>query len=242
MKLSPRARGFVRDFKRLLDILILLSCLLIVAVVSIEILNPLPLRVRQAFLTLQFWVCFVFLTDFFFRLATAEKPARFFVRHWFFLLVSVPYVNIAQWSGISLTPAMEWFLRIVPLLRGGYGVVIVVGWATRNRVTNLMVSYLIIMVALVWFSSLIFYEFERGVNPQVKHFSDAVWWALMHATMIGSNISPVTSVGRVLTFLVSLAGLMLFPIFTVYVSNKFQARITQNTGKKQPQAPQPQQE
>ena len=105
-----------------------------------------------------------------------------------------------------------------PLVRGGYAMAIVVGWLTYNRASGLFVSYLTMLLATVYFSSLAFYVMEHGPNPLVKGYGDALWWAFMDVTTVGSNIIAVTPTGRVLSVLLAALGMMMFPIFTVYVT------------------------
>ena len=107
----------------------------------------------------------------------------------------------------------------MPLIRGGYAMAIVVGWFTSNRATGLFFSYIITLISTVYFASLTFYLFEHGVNPLVHKYKDALWWAAMDVTTVGSNIVAVTGVGRVLSVLLAALGMMMFPIFTVYVTN-----------------------
>ena len=96
---------------------------------------------------------------------------------------------------------------------------IVVSWFTYNRAAGLFVTYLIILVSTVYFASLTFYLFEYKINPDVKAYTDAVWWAAMDVTTVGSNIIAVTGVGKVLSVVLAALGMMMFPIFTVYVTN-----------------------
>ncbi|MDE6769879.1 MAG: potassium channel family protein, partial [Muribaculaceae bacterium] len=110
-------------------------------------------------------------------------------------------------------------IRYIPLIRGGYAMSIVVSWFTYNRATGLFISYLMTLLFTIYFSSLAFFLFEKGVNPGVKTYGDAVWWAFMDATTVGSNIVAVTTVGKVLSVLLAAIGMMMFPIFTVYVTN-----------------------
>ena len=44
----------------------------------------------------------------------------------------------------------------------------------------------------------------------------------MNMTTVGSNIYAITPTGRVLSVLLSALGMMMFPIFTVYVTNLVQ--------------------
>ena len=134
-------------------------------------------------------------------------------------------------------------LRFVPLVRGGYALAIVVGWLSYNKASGLFVSYLTMLLATVYFSSLIFFVLEHKVNPLVANYGDALWWAFMDVTTVGSNISAITVTGRVLSVVLAALGMMMFPIFTVYVtslvqkSNEEKKRFYENI-----QAPSPQPE
>ena len=80
----------------------------------------------------------------------------------------------------------------MPLIRGGYAMAIVVSWFTYNKATGLFFTYLITLFSTVYFASLTFYLFEFKVNPDVKCYQDALWWAAMDVTTVGSNIEAVT--------------------------------------------------
>ena len=86
----------------------------------------------------------------------------------------------------------------------------------------LFVSYLTMLLATVYFSSLAFSVLEHKVNPLVHSYGDALWWAFMDVTTVGSNIIAVTVTGRVLSVLLAALGMMMFPIFTVYITNLIQ--------------------
>ena len=141
------------------------------------------------------------------------------------------------------SPELSYFLRFVPLVRGGYALAIVVGWLSYNKASGLFVSYLTMLLATVYFSSLIFFVLEHKVNPLVANYGDALWWAFMDVTTVGSNISAITVTGRVLSVVLAALGMMMFPIFTVYVtslvqkSNEEKKRFYENI-----QAPSPQPE
>ena len=58
--------------------------------------------------------------------------------------------------------------------------------------------------------------------PLVTDYGDALWWAFMDVTTVGSNIVAMTTTGRVLSVLLAALGMMMFPIFTVYITNLIQ--------------------
>ena len=115
-------------------------------------------------------------------------------------------------------------IRFIPLVRGGYALAIVVGWLTYNRASGLFISYLTMLLATVYFASLAFFVVELKVNPLVKDYTDALWWAFMDVTTVGSNIIAVTPIGRVLSVVLAALGMMMFPIFTVYITSIIERR------------------
>lgn len=224
----PHRTKFETVVGYLLNTLVLVGSVLVIAALSFEVFYD-PYGVYYPmYMQVQLWVCIVFLVDFFFRFYLAEKKWRFLWRNLFFFLVAIPYLNLAGRFELHVSQETEYFLRLAPLVRGGYGLAIAVGWVLRSRVTSLLVSYILIILSLTYFASLVFFMVERSVNPSVSTFGDAVWWAFMNVTTVGSNIFAKTVTGEVLSVVLAAAGMMLFPIFTVYITDKFQSRKQQN--------------
>jgi voltage-gated potassium channel len=64
-------------------------------------------------------------------------------------------------------------------------------------------------------TSLVFYMLEKGTNPRVERYMDAMWWAFATATTTGyGDITPVTDAGKILSILLMLLGLALFSMYT----------------------------
>lgn len=204
------------------NILVLIGCLVIIIMISLEILYPQIYAYNPFFLKIQLWICVIFLIDFFLRLMASRNKWHYIRNNLIFFLVSIPYVNIVTYFDVSISQPLHYFLRSVLLLRGGYGLIVVVSWITTSKLTNLFVSYLVILVAITYFSSLMFYSLENKVNEGVKSFWDALWWACMDVTTVGSNITPMTSWGRVIAVTLALLGMCMFPILTAYITGKFQ--------------------
>lgn len=99
---------------------------------------------------------FVFLFDFVLEFFLSKDKLRYLRTHFIFLLVAIPYQNIIEYYHIITSPELSYFLRFVPLVRGGYALAIVVGWLSYNKASGLFVSYLTMLLATVYFSSLIF--------------------------------------------------------------------------------------
>ena len=78
-----------------------------------------------------------------------------------------------------------------------------------------------ILAALVFFIFLFGYLFYVS-EPDVRNLGDGVWWALVTITTVGyGDITPVTTLGRVVASSLMLLGLGLIATITAIVSAKF---------------------
>lgn len=203
----------------ILHIVILALSVLLIVLISLDTFNGINFYNQPKFEKWQFWICIVFLADFFIELFLSSRKWHYIATHFLFLIVSIPYQAIIYKFGWHLSEQLSYIIRYMPLVRGGYAMAIVVGWFTSNKVTGLFFSYIITLLSTVYFASLTFFLFEHGVNKAVTSYNDALWWSAMNVTTVGCNIVAVTPVGRVLTVLLAALGMMMFPIFTVYVTN-----------------------
>ena len=207
---------------KFLNILVLISSLAILVVISIELLSSSAFPSERFVLNFHLVVCSFFLADFFVRWYYSHEGWHFLGRNLFLLLVSIPYLNIVYATHAQLTPAAWVLLRLIPIARGIYGVSMIVSWMTRSKMTNLFTTYLVILFTTVYFCSIMFYFVEHGPNPMVKDYWDAFNWSLMNVTTVGSNIFGVTKLGQSLAVVLAAAGMIFFPIFTAYVTTRFQ--------------------
>lgn len=203
-----------------LHIIILLLCLLLIAIISIDIFKRPPQLTHQLYMRIQFWICIVFIGDFFIEFFLSERRLHYFTSHLLFLLVSIPYMSIIEYGGVHFDAGTTYLIRFVPLIRGGYALAIIVSWLTANKAATLLLTYLTILLSTVYFSSLLFYTVEQGLNPLVLNYGDAIWWAFMDVTTVGSNIYAVTPLGQILSVLLAAMGMMMFPIGTVYITDR----------------------
>ena len=207
---------------RILDILVLIASAVIVVMVSFETLSVSPAYGVDTVLSVQLWVCVVFMLDYLANFFASESKWRYFRHNLLFLLVSIPYLNIVDYMGIDLSHHAYFIIRLAPLMRGGYGMALLIWRFNRSKMAKLFYTYLVSVAAIVYFGSILFYSVENGVNPMVTTYWNALWWACMDMTTIGSNIYAVTVAGQIMSVVLAALGMMMFPIFTVYVTSKFQ--------------------
>lgn len=215
---APQSRG-ERIFCAIMHICVLCLSVFLVVSISIDTFHNVAFYKAPKFLKLQIWICVVFLIDFFVELFMAKDKWHYIATHFLFFLVSIPYLGIISYFGWTFSDKVTYLLQYIPLVRGGYAMAIVIGWFTYNKATSLFYTYIFTLISTVYFASLLFFVFEHDVNSLVTDYYSALWWASMDVTTVGSNIVAVTAVGRVLSVLLAALGMMMFPIFTVYVTN-----------------------
>lgn len=199
-------------------IVLVLSVLLIVYI-SIDTFKKIQFLDNANYMTFQLWVCIVFMLDFFIEWFFAINKKAYFWHRLPFLLLSVPYLNIIASLDLHLSHDALYFVRFIPLARGALALSIVMSYISKNAITNFFMSYLTIMLMTVYFCSLIFYQREMGVNPQVDSYWTALWWSAMNMSTVGCYINPMTVAGKIVAVILPVSGMIIFPLFTVYLTD-----------------------
>lgn len=213
-----RSSKAARIFTDVIQGIVLVLSLALILFISYDTFQNIPFLQNHMYMTFQFWVCMVFLFDFFVCLVLAPNKKAYLKSRWFFLLISIPYLNLLNlMSWIELSPHVLYFIRFIPLVRGGYSLSLVVGYISRNRALSILTQYVVILLTLVYISSLIFYYEEHVLNPNVTSYWDALYWACMNVTTVGCYFSAVTVMGKVISVILPTAGMLMLPLFTVWV-------------------------
>ena len=82
----------------------------------------------------------------------------------------------------------------------------------RLRAVLSLILFFIILFGFIFFIT----------EPDVKSFSDGLWWALVTITTVGyGDITPLTSIGRLVASTLMFLGLGLIASLTAVISVKF---------------------
>lgn len=212
-----KAAKIITDF--LHWVVIVMAALLIVYITR-DTLAGQSFITDASYMRLQFWACIAFIVDIIIGFVFSSAKKQYIRQNIFFLLVSLPYLNLLSHYGVHLAPTASYLLHFVPMIRAGYVLALITGvLTTSDRVKGMSLVYTVMMMASVYFCALVFFIEEHGVNPGVHNLWDALWWAFLDATTVGSNINSYTITGQVLDVILSSEGLILFPLFTVYITN-----------------------
>ena len=110
---------------------------------------------------------------------------------------------------------------------GAYSLAMVVGYFSSNRAVTLLSQYALILLSFIYFMALIFFYEERPVNPQVLNFWDCLYWAFLNVTTVGSDIEAVTLAGKIGTVALAMSGMLMLPLFTVFITDRVKEYNTQ---------------
>lgn len=199
---------------------IILSALLI-TLITLDTLNNVSFLSSPTYLEVQFWCCLVFLLDVAVEMWLSKRKWHYVVSHLLFIFISIPYLNILSHYHVEVTPHVAYLLKFIPMIRAAYVFAIVTAATTSTKLVNTMLSaYMMVLIVGVYFCSLTFFVAEKPVNPGVTDYWSALFWSIMSLTTAGCGIHAMTLTGRVLGVVLSATGLIFFPIFTVFLTNK----------------------
>lgn len=148
-------------------------------------------------------LCVFFLVDFGFRFHRARRfRKRFLKRNWIDLLGAVPLVGPLRAARL---------IRFVRLVRVGR-LVALSRRVLRNvdmPVSTETLFNLIVVTVSVWAAAgAAFFEFESGVNDNVKDIGDALWWSMTTLSTVGyGDLYPVTGGGRIVAVMTMVVGI-----------------------------------
>lgn len=201
--------------------MVLVLSVALVGIISYDTFKGIRYLESGLYMRFQLFVCLAFMADFFIELWLWPKGRRrrYVSTHLLFLLISIPYLSIIRLTGVTVDSSVLSVLRFLPVARGALAMVIVFNYLTTSRIAGMFLSYMAIMVMTIYFASLIFFEREQPVNPMVTSFWDALWFCCTETTSLGSNINPVTNCGRIVSVVVAVMGMTVFPLFTVYLTS-----------------------
>lgn len=217
------------DVLRVLHILVLLGAVGLIVLISYDCFRNISFLANENYMTIQFWICVLFILDVIVEFFLASDRWRYFYTHLFALFVCIPYLNIIHYFGISLSPEMQYLIRFIPMIRAAYVFTLVLSALSTDRVSSLFSAYIGLLIATVYFASMMFFIEEHYINTGVPTYWSALWWSFMNITTVGCNINAITATGKVLSVILSAEGLILFPVFTVYITNALTRKTTQQS-------------
>lgn len=215
----PETVKFIRG---LCQLSVFVLSILLIVYISYDTFMEIPFMENSRYMTFQLWVCIIFLAIYFIDIALADNPWGYAKNNIIFFLISVPYINIINYFQIPVAEEVAYYLRFIPLARGAYSLAMVLRFISRNRAVSLLFQYAAMLLSMVYILALVFYYEEHNINPNVKDFWDALYWAALYTITVGAEFSAVTPVGKIISVILPIGGMLVIPLFTVCVTNWIQ--------------------
>lgn len=193
----------------------------LIAYISYDTLRRVSILSTPDYRSIQLATCILFQIEIMAELILSPPGQRHWTRNIAFALICIPYLTLLHHWHIPLRGEVAFMMQFLPLLRAGYIMALIWGLTERNWISGMFMTYIIMLVATVYFLSLMFFVIEHPVNPSVTSYWDALWYSVMQLNTTGSSINPATPSGKIIGLVLSIEGLVLIPVFTVYLTHAF---------------------
>ena len=192
---AERRQAVLDRIERLTELPLMILAFVMVPLLAAPFFWDLSPAATSVVLVLNMFIWAIFATDLAVKLAIAPRRLEYARRHW--LEVLVVLVPIAR-------P-----LRLLQIIVFG-------SRAYRGALRLARVDFLVAYaVGLVLISATLVMSAERGHNPGLDTFPDALWWSIATVTTVGyGDVVPVTQAGRAFAYMLMIGGIGLFGALT----------------------------
>lgn len=228
------------------DIFIITLVTLNVIAIILDSFQDLSLRYSLAFRIFEIFSVSIFTVEYILRLwvcNVGKKYKGFFkgrIKYMFTPLALVDLMAILPFYIPMIIPIDLRFLKVLKLIRifrllkfGRYFETFhMLGRVIRKKKVELLITIFVVILLIIVSSGLI-YELECEVQPEsFSNIPRAMWWAVVTLTTVGNgDVYPITTLGKVLSAVVSFFGIALFAIPAGIISSGMISEIREKNKK-----------
>lgn len=199
-----------------LQIVTLILSVYVLCTLLAESLLQLPPGTEALLDRIDFFVCLIFLADFFTRLVQAPSKLAFLKWGWIDFVSSIPALDVFRVGRLVR------IIRVFRILRAFRSTKNLVTYLIRNRKMTSLAAVATSSFVVVMFCAVAILQLETGPDANIKTTGDALWWAFVTVTTVGyGDKFPISVEGRLLACLLMTAGVGLFGTFTGFVASFF---------------------
>ncbi|MBF9018754.1 MULTISPECIES: ion transporter [unclassified Oceanispirochaeta] len=200
------------NFKKWYDFIMLFLIIYVLGQLAIEIIVPFRESTSLILSRIDFTICIIFLTDWFYFLFKSESKKLYIKKNWIGLLASIPFTQILRPLRFFRLFRIAKSFRLLKGLRGASPLF---RFLLKNKSRSALSIYLFLTTIIYSYCSLGMYNFEKGINESINGFPDVLWMSFTTLTSVGyGDIYPVTGGGRIMAAILVITGMGLFSLLT----------------------------
>ncbi len=192
-----------KDSIKPMSLLSLILSFMALFVISGLLFFPLSAETRQAFISLDFIICSIFLLQLTLDFMRSDQKMRYIKRHWIDILASLPMIEPLRYARVFQ------ILRVILVISSSKNIL---NQLKENRKETALASIVLIMVLLITLGSSVMLSLERHApDANITNGIDALWWAFVTISTVGyGDHYPVTVAGKLLAMYIILSGVGIF--------------------------------
>ncbi|MEL7148283.1 MAG: ion transporter, partial [Bacteroidota bacterium] len=169
---------------------------------------------RRVIEIIDFAICMVFLSDFFFGLSVAENKWRYIKLNWIDFISSIPTIGILRAGRI---------FKIFRILRVVRSAKYIFAFFNKKNSFSTLRNIFLFNAVIIFLFTLSFYELEHKVNPNISTLGDSLWWTTITTITVGflQDLPPVTIEGKFLSVVLILLGMIMFSTMIGTITDYF---------------------
>ena len=169
---------------------------------------------RRVIEIIDFVICMVFLSDFFFGLSVAESKWRYIKLNWIDFVSSIPTIGILRAGRV---------FKIFRILRVVRSAKYIFAFFNRKNSFSTLRNIFLFNAVIIFLFTLSFYELEHKVNPNISSLGDSLWWTTITTITVGflQDLPPVTVEGKFLSVILILLGMIMFSTMIGTITDYF---------------------
>ncbi|WP_299801561.1 ion transporter [uncultured Shewanella sp.] len=199
-----------------IQLAMMLLSLLSVIVVLVLTFGRVDGETKRLLFMIDFSICLIFMSNFFFELFKASDKASYLKHHWIDFVASIPAIEALRMARLFQ------ILRVIRLIRMTRSLIVPM---LKQRRQATIASLLVALVTILTLSSVLVLIVESGVEgANIDTAESAIWWALVTISTVGyGDYYPVTTAGHIIGGVVIVCGVSFFGVISGYMASVFVA-------------------
>ncbi len=210
----------MKKYLKIYEMSMLVLALVAIFLLILEMTNNIPQGYMKAYTVVDFFIWLIFVVDYVVRFVMSKQKWQFVKSNIFDLLAIIPFDSIFRAFRIFRA------VKILRVFRASFFVSRLFERAKPFLYTNGLIYVLWVTVIM----TLVCGGLISLLEPNIKTFSDGVWWAFVTVTTVGyGDMAPTSGLGRLIAGILMLSGIGFIGMLTGTIATFFLKIVNKNT-------------